>query len=534
MKLTIREALEITPLKNAKVLAGEIGLDREILNVNVVEVPDTVRWMRGGEIMFSSGFAFSGDAEKGIALLSSLNSHNISALVLKPGAYMSKVPEAMIQYADHIGFPLLEIPEDMPFNTYIEAIYALLLDKKTYLFSLDSSANHSPGETSTFFGEVKNICNILVERINAPVLYLSINGSVQEIFRRADQAVTELEDHLSGRNDLSEWKCAYISEWERAYYLTPICVNAEPQGYLAVKKAANFPLATEIAMMEYAALMISQELQKERAFIEQKKKYRRELLKDLISKTFDDRNMLKRRCELLEFNMSDPYIAFAIASVSDGSTAGDSENLNTTRNYICNFLERNSLQNTCSVLLTEDDDLILGVLSFPKQQNAVVLARRLLMDMLDNLRNACKHVRVTVGISSPNLGVEQIAGAVQEAREAIRVNMHLSNERPLVSLEELGIYRILCELRSSKVMQEFCHTMLQPILESDNGEELLKTLESYYNNECNLRKTAEELYLHKNSVKYRLSRIEQLLGWSITEPDMELNLKLCLKYCQIL
>ena len=64
MKLTVREALQITPLKNATILAGAIGLDREVQNVNIVEVPDTVRWMCGGEIMFSSGFAFSGDAER--------------------------------------------------------------------------------------------------------------------------------------------------------------------------------------------------------------------------------------------------------------------------------------------------------------------------------------------------------------------------------------------------------------------------------------------------------------------------------------
>ena len=140
MKLTVREALQITPLKNATILAGAIGLDREVQNVNIVEVPDTVRWMCGGEIMFSSGFAFSGDAEKGCALLASLNQHKISALVLKPGIYMHEVPAAMIEYAEQIGFPLLEVPRDMPFNIYIEAIYALLLDKRSYLFIRRSSS----------------------------------------------------------------------------------------------------------------------------------------------------------------------------------------------------------------------------------------------------------------------------------------------------------------------------------------------------------------------------------------------------------
>ena len=75
--------------------------------MNIVEVPDTVRWMRGGEIMFSSGFAFGGDGDKGCALISSLWDHKMTALVLKPGIYMARVPEAMIEYAEYLGFPLI-------------------------------------------------------------------------------------------------------------------------------------------------------------------------------------------------------------------------------------------------------------------------------------------------------------------------------------------------------------------------------------------------------------------------------------------
>ena len=66
------------------------------------------------------------------------------------------------------------------------------------------------------------------------------------------------------------------------------------------------------------------------------------------------------------------------------------------------------------------------------------------------------------------------------------------------------------------------------------GQELLKTLECYFENGNNLRKTAEDLFLHKNSVKYRISRIEQLLGDRISNPEVELNLRICLKYRQIL
>ena len=524
MKLTVREVLQITPLKDAKVLAGETVLDREVRNVNIVEVPDTVRWMRGGEILFSAGFAFSGDAEKGCALLASLNSHNISALVLKPGAYMPQVPEEMIRCAERLGFPLLEVPPDMPFNIYIEAIYALLLDKRTYLFNLDSEPYHFSKATSIVSGELSSICNILVERIKAPVLYLSLDGIVEEIVGSCYYQENEAEIPRQRS----------IQEWEQTHCLIQICVEMEPRAYLASPRHEGFPSETDEAMMEYTSMLIASELQKERAFIEQKKKYRSTLLCDLISKNFGDRNVLRRRCELLQYRMDDPFFAFVIHAASDGTPEGNRRNLSATRNYICSVLEHSTVQNSCSLLLSEEQEMIQGVLSTPDQQGADKLVRQLMEEMLQNLRGACKNVQVTVGVSTQHIGVEQVAHAIDEAREAFTINRRLANGTDMACLGDLGIYRVLCEMKSTRAMQDFCDMTLGRILNSENSEELIRTLACYYESECNLRKTSEKLFLHKNSVKYRLSRIEQLLGCRITEPEAELNLKLCLKYRQIL
>ncbi len=523
MKLTVREALQITPLKNASVLAGEAGLDREVRNVNIVEVPDTVRWMRGGEIMFSSGFAFSGDAEKGCALLDSLERHHISALVLKPGTYMSEVPPAMIEHAERMGFPLLEVPRDMPFNIYIESIYALLLDKRTYLRNLDPSL--PPLQSSEFVasGELRNLLRILAERIRSPVLYLSLEGSVE----------TVLGDTGPSQEALLRKKRS-IFEWEKTHHLTLISEDMEPRAYLAVERRDGFPSEVDVAMMEYTALMISEELRKERMFVEQKRKHRRALLSDLMAQNFGDPAVLKRRCELLQFNMEEPFLAFAVSvRLGDGQAAGSDE-LRSTRNQLRNALERSVIQNAGSFLSMEEEGLILGVFSFPERQDAPALARGMLEELLVHFHNTHQQVRITVGLSEQGVGIEQIAQAMRDAREAIRINQRLANGPRLVSLKELGIYRILCELRSTGAMREFYESTLHNILVSDNGEELLKTLECYYDNECNLRRTAETLFMHKNSVKYRLSRIEQLLGERITEAGTELNLRICLKYRQIL
>ena len=59
--------------------------------------------------------------------------------------------------------------------------------------------------------------------------------------------------------------------------------------------------------------------------------------------------------------------------------------------------------------------------------------------------------------------------------------------------------------------------------------DLLKTLNRYLDNECNVTLTAQELYLHRTSLVKRLARIEQLLNHSLDDPNYRLYLRICLR-----
>ena len=97
MDLTVREILKLPEFCDVELVAGHEGLDRPVTGVNIIEVPTVTHWMRGGEILFSSGFAFGGESCEGCRLLNELNDYHIAALVLKPGSYLKKIaPQATI------------------------------------------------------------------------------------------------------------------------------------------------------------------------------------------------------------------------------------------------------------------------------------------------------------------------------------------------------------------------------------------------------------------------------------------------------
>lgn len=106
-------------------------------------------------------------------------------------------------------------------------------------------------------------------------------------------------------------------------------------------------------------------------------------------------------------------------------------------------------------------------------------------------------------------------------QEAIRTydmieTMKKSDEN-LMFYEDLGIFGLLYDLKESSVFETYCNGVFQDIwqYDLDNDSHLFQTLECYFKNECNKIKTAEELFIHENTLRYRLHQIEEILGKSL-------------------
>jgi purine catabolism regulator len=102
--------------------------------------------------------------------------------------------------------------------------------------------------------------------------------------------------------------------------------------------------------------------------------------------------------------------------------------------------------------------------------------------------------------------------------------------------EELGLYRLLFELRDAPSLPRFHEQMLAPLLEHDrrtNGE-LLRTLDAYLASGCSPTAAAERLHLHRNGLLYRLQRIREILPIDLDDPEQRLGLHLALRIGSIL
>jgi purine catabolism regulator len=100
-----------------------------------------------------------------------------------------------------------------------------------------------------------------------------------------------------------------------------------------------------------------------------------------------------------------------------------------------------------------------------------------------------------------------------------------------MSFEQLRIYRLLFPLAGTGELRSFYEETLGRLVEYDakHSGELVRTLEVFFASDGNLQRAADTLYLHRNTLSYRLERIEEISGLSLRDPEDRLCLQLALK-----
>ena len=98
---------------------------------------------------------------------------------------------------------------------------------------------------------------------------------------------------------------------------------------------------------------------------------------------------------------------------------------------------------------------------------------------------------------------------------------------------KLGVYRLLMGVEDREVMVDYYEHTLKPLADYDNinGADLCLTLRTYLKNNGSVKDTADELFVHRNTINYKLNKIEELLGveMSSTQARTELTLALALQ-----
>jgi purine catabolism regulator len=137
---------------------------------------------------------------------------------------------------------------------------------------------------------------------------------------------------------------------------------------------------------------------------------------------------------------------------------------------------------------------------------------------------------VNCGVGRARQGLKDLRESFKEAEKALALSDQLWAEPRVTFFGDLSLYELLLSVNPDH-LRSFGESWLSDIVDYDDQHksELLITLDAYYNSNGNMRLTAKELNIHRNTLVYRLNRIAEITQLDMDDANVHLNLRLALK-----
>lgn len=134
-------------------------------------------------------------------------------------------------------------------------------------------------------------------------------------------------------------------------------------------------------------------------------------------------------------------------------------------------------------------------------------------------------IRCGVGKPAPDLTAWR--DSFSQAGQALEM-AHRFHERKLLYFPDLSVYRLLFQFEHNPELIAFQEEILGPLLAYEGGLELLQTLEVYFKHNGSITQAADALYIHRNTLVYRLERISEIAGLDLDKAETRLAVELAL------
>ena len=507
--VSLADVLQLPPFARARVVGGRAGLARPVRAVNVMEVPDILDWVKPDELLLTTAYPLRDDPVALDALVPRLAERGLAGIAIKPARYIETIPTGMIQAADRYDFPLIELPPDASFNEIIQAVQTVILNNQTALLERSAAIHDRFTSIVLSGGGLRAIAEALAEFVGRPVAILDAQGVVQ--CRSSDGAPDAVDGGAHGA---------------RGPIVQPIQVGAERYGTILVADDGRDLGSDRLEAIEYAATVAALRQVQARAVAEADRRFQAVCLEELVTGHVTDRSVLMERATTFAWDLAAPRsVLLAEAQAMAGQPVG----------ALAGTVEEGPLRSR----LADAARASLGpgaiVWERSREIGALVAGGR-----PSDLRDAgtalqaeatrrLPGVLVGVGIGRPSRDPLNLHASYMEARRALSIGRWGHGPGRLTVFEELGIDRLLANVPDAEAAA-FCEATLGRLEAYDDarGTNLVATLEAFLDTR-NVALTARQLYLHYNTLKNRLVRIEEIVGPYLDDPSRCLSLSLALR-----
>jgi purine catabolism regulator len=518
--LSVRELLDHDAMQGARLAAGHGGLERRIARLNFMTVPDIVRWTKQDEFLLTTGYPLPRDAASFRALIDQLAQRGLAGIGIKLDQYLSNVPPAALAAADAVDFPVVIIPSANALDDVLSQAFATIVNRQARALELSQEIHDvligvalSGGSLLTLVDKLSSILHeaaVVICDTTGNLLGATDNaGRLQKLKLQDAQGCLNVEVLKPGVH--------YDPESGLHWAVAVISAGAMRHGYVVAVEGSNWVPLIFGAAVEQSALVAALQITKGLAVSSVERQFASNALHDLVTSTPAEAADAVARAGTFGWDLDRPLavlVAREEVVLKDERTARERE-LDVQR----------AIGLWTSAVRSRDHGAAAA--GFATELAAIVGAadpEMFACSVQAELATASDRI-YSIGVSRIGAAAADLPSLYREARTALSIGRRLSGAGAVTGFAGLGLYRLLSSIGEEE-LRSFLDDTLGPVLalQSSSRADLLETLSALLDNSFNVAQTARSLHYHYNTLRYRVSKLEALLGHFVDDAEASLRI----------
>lgn len=537
MSLSIREALnEMVIMSAVRVIAGSKGLDQVISWVHISDLVDLHFIINPGKLILTTAFNIPKDSELQKQLMLTLVERKVAGLIIAVAGIENEIPSLLIEEADRQNFPLMTVRWEIPFSNIsydingritieqdrVQVAKQLIIQKEFNQLVINNNGLEILAlEASKYIQNGIDIYDSNRKHLVSADCIKSKVLSRPLLFSEEIAFLDKVGAFYFPRNNstLRFYSKSVSPGLSRDLLISPIFVSNQLTSYLCIignnKNIEQNDYVTIESATNSAALIISRDMIVEHSKIRDKK----ELFESLLTGSFTEKKDDSWNTAAINLGLTNLFQILAIRNVSDQELHP---------NYLYTFIDQFCHNIGVSGNVIEYGAFVVLVLKNP-EHNSAEIAASLIMEEARS-----RGIQITIGISSRSSDLSTLFLLFNQALHSVQIGLILYDNKPTSwSYDKLG-YLIEISEKDKYSKRSLYGSIISSIKEYDkkNNTYYYSTLICLIKNRMNYKKTAQDLFIHRNTLRQRIRKMEETWDFDLSDPLVFSNITFALlAYC---